>query len=315
LDISGTITHSTTWSPESASAYVIEGVLDVPAGVTLTLAPGTVVKASGADDYNEQYPYNVNVEGTLDAVGTAARPVIFTSVNDNTAGGDTGTGVPKAGDWGGILLTGSGSADLQHDDIRYAASAVTALGGPVVFRGTFTDNKMGVTACDWGSGNCSVDAAYSSWGDGKSGPFPASGSLVCGAVTVSPWIPGGNKAGAFTDGNCDSAPTPDVVLSQAEQAYGQGIAAICGNGNQGTCQAIQTAQQCLSAAFGLAKKSSPFTLPAIGGDVISAADTWLENSESLVASVVGVADFAADIAGAVGTILDLAAAYNQCDPG
>ena len=56
------------------------------------------------------------VEGTLDAVGTTASPIVFTSVNDNTVGGTTGSGNPAAGNWEGIeVRSGPGintSADL-----------------------------------------------------------------------------------------------------------------------------------------------------------------------------------------------------------
>ena len=47
-------------------------------------------------------------------------PALFTSVNDSTVGGDTGTGTPAAGDWGGIELSGAGSVDLAYTDLEYA---------------------------------------------------------------------------------------------------------------------------------------------------------------------------------------------------
>ena len=54
----------------------------VPAGVTLTLAAGTVIKAYTA-------AAQLVVYGSLVADGTAADPVVFTSYADDSVGGDT----------------------------------------------------------------------------------------------------------------------------------------------------------------------------------------------------------------------------------
>jgi hypothetical protein len=296
-----------TGSPDMPGASLV-----VPAGVTLTVAPGVVIKTA---ETGSSYGWLV-VAGVLDAVGSSSSPVTFTSFNDNSVGGATGSGSPKAGDWPGIIVWGS--ADIENAVISYASTAINAT-GVATFRGTFTDNTMDISACDWNSTtSCGVDAAYTNWGDGSTGPFPASGPLVCGAVTVSPWLPGGSQSDVFGDGNCDGSTTPDNVLASAEQNYSDGIAGEqiqCDDGFQDACQAIQTAEACLSAAYGLAESQSPFTLPALGGDVVDAGSNWLESQEeSVVSSLGAVTEFVGDMLGAVGTILDIASAYNQCDP-
>lgn len=113
IDVSGTLTANTTWSPNDASAYIIDDSLDVPSGITLTIEPGTVVKGNGS----------ISVEGTLDAVGTTTSPITFTSVNDNSVGGTTGSGSPADGDWAGISVDG-GSIDLERSRVDYAITGV-----------------------------------------------------------------------------------------------------------------------------------------------------------------------------------------------
>lgn len=99
LHVGGALGKDTTWSPATAKVIVVDSNLAVPAGVTLRIEAGTVVKFSGASA-------RLDVTGALQIAGTAASPVILTSIRDDTAGGDTNEdGVassPTGVEWGGI---------------------------------------------------------------------------------------------------------------------------------------------------------------------------------------------------------------------
>ena len=107
-------------------AYIIDANQTIAEGNTVTIEPGVVMKfLSGGmwDYYNHKI---ITVNGALNAIGLADKKIIFTSVNDDSAAGDTnnnGTAtVPGNYDWGGIDFNGSASDTkniLKNCEIRY----------------------------------------------------------------------------------------------------------------------------------------------------------------------------------------------------
>ncbi|HMJ72856.1 MAG TPA: hypothetical protein VK471_05755, partial [Solirubrobacterales bacterium] len=93
-DLCGDIDADTTIGPNFAAVYFVNCDTSVDEGATLTIEPGAILKVEGAGA--------LSVRGTLNAIGTAAAPITFTSINDNSIGGTTGSGSPHAGDWRGI---------------------------------------------------------------------------------------------------------------------------------------------------------------------------------------------------------------------
>ena len=65
----------------------------------------------------------LTVQGTLQARGTTAQPIIFTSKLDDSAGGDTDNGSnnsPQPNDWSGIQFTATSKANvMDHVEVRY----------------------------------------------------------------------------------------------------------------------------------------------------------------------------------------------------
>ena len=77
------------------NTYIFDGGdITVNSGVTLTVEPGISMK---------QWSTYFRIYGALVADGTPSQPIYFTSVRDDTAGGDTNndglTTSPKPGDW------------------------------------------------------------------------------------------------------------------------------------------------------------------------------------------------------------------------
>jgi parallel beta-helix repeat protein len=123
--VSGAITANTTWTL-AQSPYIVMGDVTVNPGVQLTIQPGVVVKFAAGR--------SLTVNGILDAQGTADNHIIFTSIKDDSVGGDAnGDGSatwPRPGDWGRIAF-GDSSVDaltkLRYAEVRYGGSTGSAI--------------------------------------------------------------------------------------------------------------------------------------------------------------------------------------------
>jgi RHS repeat-associated protein len=144
LDVSGDITANTAWALAD-SPIVVSGTVNVVAPAVLTVEPGVDVK------FEAGATLVVKEGATLNAVGTAANRIVFTSMKDDTAGGDTnGDGsatTPAAGDWGDLSYPGwkSGSivtpslGSLQFADVRYGDDLYVRYSKPTLTDLTVTD--------------------------------------------------------------------------------------------------------------------------------------------------------------------------------
>jgi len=117
--VGGWITSNTTWT-EANSPYIVTSNVLVSQGVALTIEPGVIVKFDLAKA--------MLIEGELVARGTEAKPIVFTSIKDDTYEGDSnGDGnltTPAPGDWAYIFFTDP-SVDATFDAVgNYAHGSI-----------------------------------------------------------------------------------------------------------------------------------------------------------------------------------------------
>ncbi|MCK4553956.1 right-handed parallel beta-helix repeat-containing protein [Candidatus Parcubacteria bacterium] len=122
-EVISNITTPTTWTKEN-SPYIIRKTINVKS--ELTIEPGTIVKF----DYhkaNVLYIYK-----SINAVGVEDDKIIFTSIRDDSAGGDTnndgGATQPAPGDWRWIYFYSSDQSVIEHSVVSYGSPSGVLMG-------------------------------------------------------------------------------------------------------------------------------------------------------------------------------------------
>lgn len=92
------ITTNTTWT--NTNTYVLNGYVRVVAPAVLTIQSGTTIQGDRAT----RGTLIVERGAQIQAVGTAASPIVFTS--------EFAAGSRNAGDWGGIIICGNASVNV-----------------------------------------------------------------------------------------------------------------------------------------------------------------------------------------------------------
>ena len=138
VNITEDITSPRTFSGDSV--YVIRKY-DFYVEATLTIQPGAVIKFHPSDG-----PYcMIGGGGVINAQGTSAEPIIFTSWRDDAHGGDVNgdcaASSPAPLDWGEINTNGENGSTFTHCHFYY--------GGDATYNATLTlyGNNITVTHC------------------------------------------------------------------------------------------------------------------------------------------------------------------------
>jgi hypothetical protein len=127
-----------TWQGE----VLIAGDVTLPAGATLTILPGTVIRflpPGDAPGNRSDHPYfpgsELNVLGTLLAQGKPAAPIVFASLNDTD----------PPGSWGAVNFAEESKGVLRYCIFRQADSAVHSRQARVeVSKSLFERNLVGI---------------------------------------------------------------------------------------------------------------------------------------------------------------------------
>jgi len=121
----------TTWSGD----VTVDGVVYVPEGVTLTIAPGTRVRMAWADrDGNEIGDAGLYVRGAVHAVGTAEAPIVFEpgALDDD-----------RPSRWGEVKMEYAHGNRFEHVRFRRAHWALHAHFSDVTVRDCFLEEGDG----------------------------------------------------------------------------------------------------------------------------------------------------------------------------
>ena len=148
------------WLDNFELPWWIESDVTINAGVTMTVAPGTVVKFGSSTD-------DLWVYGRLVARGTPNRPIYFSSARDDLLLGDTnfdGRTATGPEQWGGIFLDRDETTPasiVEHAVFRFGgydsnSSAdfpmlIDAAGAHQLHHLSFQGNRMNGVAINWGA--------------------------------------------------------------------------------------------------------------------------------------------------------------------
>ena len=127
-----TTTYSSNVTWPSSCLIKLDGAIFVADGAVLTIEPGTKIQGvKGGGGANDPPGLFVRPGGKLNAQGTPASPIIFTSDQVGTARG--------VGDWGGVNVNGRSTVNSE-------TCTFNAEGFPEPFGGCIEDDSSGIAS-------------------------------------------------------------------------------------------------------------------------------------------------------------------------
>lgn len=102
VEVTANISTNTTWS--ASKIYLLNKIIYVTNGATLTIEPGTIIK--GSKNTAGSGSLVITRGAKINAVGTADKPIVFTSAQP--------VGQRNPQDWGGIILLGKAKVNQPY---------------------------------------------------------------------------------------------------------------------------------------------------------------------------------------------------------
>jgi hypothetical protein len=142
--IQGAITEDLTLTNDKI--WTLTGRVSVTNGTTLTIEPGTIIKATAGTGANAT-ALLIARGGKINAVGTASNPIIFTSTGDDIQYGQTHGSVLAenvSGLWGGILICGYAPISAPGNIQSMQIEGIPASDGNGLYGGTDDNDNSGI---------------------------------------------------------------------------------------------------------------------------------------------------------------------------
>jgi hypothetical protein len=118
VTVQGSISEDTTWTADNI--YVLNQEIRVINGATLTIEPGTLIKAAPGEFPNASMLL-ITQGSKINAVGTPEKPIVFTSSDDNITRVEESNqsllNENNKGLWGGIIILGTAPISTETGDV------------------------------------------------------------------------------------------------------------------------------------------------------------------------------------------------------
>jgi hypothetical protein len=140
--ITENITANTTWT--SDKIWILGSRIAVTNGATLTIEPGTVIKGQAGTGANAT-ALIIARNAKINAVGTAASPIIFTSIADEIQPGQIASpnlDPTLSGLWGGLIIMGN--APISADAASVQIEGIPASDPNGLYGGSDAADNSGV---------------------------------------------------------------------------------------------------------------------------------------------------------------------------